>query len=102
MERQTCVVPFETAMSDDSPGLRVKIFDNVLVMDVEKDVGRQNCAPMRHQCLIRPIETAQFTKVVGVRLRLTKEEDRERGKTRVDRVTPSVNNARVRQCRMNQ
>jgi hypothetical protein len=48
MKVEAAVVPRKTAIVEQSPGLPFKVFDYVLVANVEHGAGRQNRSPVGH------------------------------------------------------
>src|ERR1700722_16792675 len=66
VEREAAVVPGQTAMSDDAPGLFLQVRNHLLITDIENTAARQHPAPMRHQVLVALIITSEFGEIVGV------------------------------------
>jgi len=88
-------------MRHDTPSLPLKIGDQLLVFDFEHHTLGEHVAPMHHQSLVRTVITAQFTKVVGEGLLVAKQR-REAREAGIDRIAAGMNDARVRQRKVNQ
>ena len=93
MERQTCLIPFKSTVGDNTAGLSFNILDSLLVLNLEHDIGGQHIAPVSHHLLIGTIKPAQFPKVVGVRVGIS------RGKS-IEKIERQVLSMRSRQVWM--
>ena len=102
IELQTGIVPFEAAMGDDLARLLLEIVDDLFVLHLKHDAGRQNIAPMRHHLLVGSVIAPQFPKIVGINLAMPGEKYREDRKAGIDGVAAGVNDARVGQGCVNE
>ena len=65
VEAETAIVPPQTAVIDQTPGLPFEIVNDVFIDDLEHGIGREYRAPVIHQFGVAAIIAAQLAQVVA-------------------------------------
>ncbi len=100
MEIEARVVPRKVTISDDTPGLRFEISDDILVIDFEHDV-RHDLTPVFHELQIGTAIAPEFREIMG-ELVAAREQSAKAGDRRVTNVATHVDDAGVRQRDVNE
>ena len=65
MEAEAAVVPGQTAIIDQPPGLTFEVVDHLLVRDVEHTSRRKNGSPVSHHFRIPAVVTPQLRQIIA-------------------------------------
>ena len=95
------VFPIEAAMAESASCGTLEIIDEILVLYVDHDAGRQDLVPVLHDRLVAAIVAAELGEIVGKRL-ASRKEQREARDAGVEGITTHIDEAGVRQRQMNQ
>src|SRR3981189_14352 len=93
--------PFKIAMLKHTPCRTFEVIDEILVMCIDHDAGREHLVPVLHDRFVTAIVAAEFGEIVGKRL-ASREQQREAGQTGVEGIATRIDEAGVRQRQMNQ
>ena len=94
-------VPFQSAIFDDPPCLRLEIRDQVLVLHLEHRALGQDGTPMLHQQLVRPVIAREFAEIVG-KFEAVREQIGIARETRIYRIAAQMDDVRVGKRQMNE
>jgi len=96
LERETRVVPRQTAKRNDPPRFRLDVGDDGLVAHLEEPIRRKDRTPTRHQLVVGMIVAREFAEVVRERNVRAEEQCRKAREARVEPVTAHVDQPRIR------